>query len=167
MRKSVPRDRGRLDTAHVTDVASAIRGRVGVENLAIESRTRHADAVTATYHRRKITDAYDAAASTRRYAHESNQVAVGVVGLEPSKARGVGVSLPQRRFVAVDAIEIAHEHLQFAMVGIFEQVPVDARIVIPFVPLPEFLPHENHLLARSRPHVREQRALIGKLLQAI
>src|SRR5271156_6334310 len=155
MRKSVPRNCRGFDPAHVAGVGAAVRGRVGVENLAIEAGAGYADAKAAAQHGREIADADEAAIGARRRAHERDHVAVGVVGFEPSKARGIGVGFPQRGLVAVDAIEIAHEDLQLAMVWIFEQVPVEARVVIPFTPLADFLAHENQLLARARPHVRE------------
>src|SRR5713101_4796765 len=53
------------------------------------------------------------------------------------------------------------------MVRIVEQVPVEARIVIPFAPLADLLAHENKFLARARPHVGEQRTLICELPPAV
>ena len=53
------------------------------------------------------------------------------------------------------------------MVWVFEQVPIDARVVVPLAPLADFLAHENQLFTGARPHVRKQRALIRELAQAI
>src|SRR5437899_2722918 len=53
------------------------------------------------------------------------------------------------------------------MIALVKQVPIEARIVVPFAPLAKLSTHEENLLARSRPHVAEQGAQVGEFLPAI
>src|SRR6202030_3117012 len=48
-----------------------------------------------------------------------------------------------------------------------EQVPIETTVVVPFVPLPKFAAHEEHLLAGARPHVAVERAELSELWPAI
>ncbi len=57
-----------------------------------------------------------ARASSRR-AREREHALLGVVGLEPPEASRVEVALPQRRLVAVGAVEVAHERLHAGVLG--------------------------------------------------
>src|SRR5712671_5897629 len=90
-----------------------------------------------------------------------------MVRLNEAEARRGGVSFPQGWFGAVNAVQSEHERLQLAMVLVFEQMPVETLVVVPFVPLAEFAASEQHLLARPRPHVAVKRAQVRKLLPAI
>src|SRR5260370_3549662 len=94
MRKSMPRNRGCFDAAHVADVRPAVRGRIRVEDFAVPPGTRHPDPQSGARHRREIADAYDAAAAGGRYPHEYDQVARCVFGFNPAGTGKIGVSLP-------------------------------------------------------------------------
>jgi hypothetical protein len=51
-------------------------------------------------------------------------------------------------------------------VGAFEQVPVQAGVVVPFAALRELAAHEQQLLARVAPHEAVEQAQVGELLPA-
>ena len=51
--------------------------------------------------------------------------------------------------------------------GSVEQVPVEARVVVPLLPLPDLAAHEEQLLAGLGPHVREQQPQVGELLPVV
>src|SRR5215207_1620538 len=53
------------------------------------------------------------------------------------------------------------------MVGLFEQVPVQAALVIPLSPLADLAAHEEQLLTRMSPHVAVESAQVGELLPAV
>src|SRR6266478_22781 len=46
-------------------------------------------------------------------------------------------------------------------------MPVEASVVMPLASLPDLAAHEEQLLARVRPHVRVERAKVGKLLPIV
>src|SRR5579863_4786495 len=60
----------RYDGAGVADIAAAVNAGIGIENFAINSGRRHADAISITHHRRKIAYADDPAAGPGGDAHE-------------------------------------------------------------------------------------------------
>ena len=49
----------------------------------------------------------------------------------------------------------------------FEQVPVEAAVVVPFAPLAELAAHEQQLLAGLGEHVAEQQPQVGELLPVV
>jgi hypothetical protein len=58
----------------------------------------------------------------------------------------------QRRTLAMEPVEIAHQVLHAAMQRIVERPERDLAIMPPLGLLPELLPHEQQLLAWMRPH---------------
>jgi hypothetical protein len=50
------------------------------------------------------------------------------------------------------------------MQGGLEQVPIDALVVIPFLPLADFASHEQQLLAGVRVHPGVKHTEVGELL---
>src|SRR5690606_12113186 len=67
---------------------------------------------------------------------------LGVASLDPGETGGLAVELVKRRRVAVEPVEVAHEALQPGMLGLLEQVPVEAAVVAPFALLAELAAHE-------------------------
>ena len=63
----------------------------------------------------------------------------------------------QRRLGVIVPVEILHEAPQRGVHRIVEQVPVEAEVVVPLAPLPEFRAHEQQLLAGMAVHVAVQR----------
>ena len=64
-------------------------------------------------------------------------------------------------------VEVAHPPLQALMPRIFEQVPVEAGVVGPFLPLAEFVTHEHELLARQGEHVAVKNPQVGALFRVV
>ena len=73
----------------------------------------------------------------------------------------------QGRMPRVQMIERPHQLLQARMLCSQEQMPVQAPLVAPFVPLPKLSPHEQQLLPRMRPHPGIEHPQIRKLLPPI
>ena len=57
-------------------------------------------------------------------AEESDDVTGRVVGFDPLEARWVGVRLPQRRLLLIEAVQFADELLDATVKVVVEQVPV-------------------------------------------
>src|ERR1700678_622664 len=167
MRESMPRNGRRGDYTCVALIAAAVETRVAVENFAIEPGRWNAHAIAGAHDRRKVTHANQLAAAGGRNPHEGDHVLVRIVGVDPLESRGLMIGFPQRGLGAVDAIEVADQILYAAMVGLVEQIPIEAGVMIPFAPLAKFATHEKDFLPRPRPHVAEQRAQVGELLPAI
>ncbi|MNS29231.1 hypothetical protein D3C72_612260 [compost metagenome] len=63
--------------------------------------------------------------------------------------------------------QIAHPVLQGPVQAGVEQVPVQAEVVVPLLPLAELAAHEGELLARVAGHEAEQQAQVGELLPGV
>ena len=68
-------------------------------------------------------------------AHERHDAALEVAAVEPLEPRVIEIHLVQRRLLGERAVEVAHPVLDAAMLGVLEQVPVEALVVVPFAPL--------------------------------
>src|SRR5438128_1182220 len=73
----------------------------------------------------------------------------------------------QRGVVPVRTVQIFHPPLKQAMWRRIQQMPIEAAVVIPFSPLPEFTSHKQQLFAWLGVHISKQQAQVGKLLPVI
>src|SRR5271154_1149182 len=129
--------------AAVAKIASAEIGGVGIEDLAIEAWGGGADAILRTDDRRKVACADDAAPALPRGTHKHDDVVVHIVGVDEMEAGWIGVVLPERRLLAIDAVQLAHQRLQSAMVVGLEQVPAEAPGRVPPSPPTAIFPPKN------------------------
>src|SRR5215475_9106163 len=89
-------------------------------------------------------------------ANERDDVARGVIRVDPVETAWVAIATPQRRPLLVGAVEIAYERLDAAMVGMVEQPPVQAAALRPLRLLRELPAHEQKLTPGVAPLVCEQ-----------
>src|SRR5574341_575883 len=73
----------------------------------------------------------------------------------------------QRRFGAIDAIQITHPTLDCVMPRNLSEVPVEADCWIPFTPLRKLRSHEEQLFTRLNIHAAEEQSQICKALPLI
>ena len=92
---------------------------------------------------------------------------ISVVGIDPLEAGPVAVVEVQCRLVTVEAVEVGDEALDTGVTLVLGEVPVDAGVMGPFVPLADLTAHEQQLLARLCPHVAEQQSQVGELLPVV
>src|SRR6202046_3642664 len=167
MLKSMPRNSLRGHLTGIALIAPTVHRRVAVEDFAIDARRWNTDAIAGAHDGREITYADQFAAAGRRNTHEGDYVLICVVRIDPLETRRLMIRFPQRGLGAIEAIEIANQVLQATMIALIEQIPIQARVMIPFAPLAKLAAHEKNFLPRPRPHVTEQRAQVGELLPAI
>ena len=155
MRQVVPRRVLRCDLPE-QDVRAGVLGGVGVEDLRPPAALGKADPVVVPDHRSQVDDAGDRpTCARRREAQEGQHAVVGVVGIDPAKAGPVEVLLPQGRFGAVDRVQLAHQLLGADVLGVLQQVPVDAARASPLRGLGDLAAHEQQLPPGMRPHPRQ------------
>ena len=136
---------------------------VGGEDLFPGAGERHADAVALLQLGREVDNDHDVTAVGRDAAEGDGVVAVVVVA-DPLKAAPVGILLPQLRGGEVEVVERLDVGLHLLVRRIIEQHPVQPALIGPFGELRELAAHEQHLLARVRGHVAEQRAQAAELV---
>ncbi|MFK4686340.1 hypothetical protein ABIF39_008097 [Bradyrhizobium diazoefficiens] len=153
----VRRSSGRLavdgmNLADVPDIAAAIMGGVRVEHLFPLAGKGHANAIVAIDVGGEVDDHQAARVLVEPLAQPGEHVAIGVVGNEPFEAGLVAVHLVQRRHRAIEPVEVADQRLDARVIFVFEQVPVERLVVIPFAALRDLGAHEQELLAGMAEH---------------
>ena len=149
----------------VAEVGAAVVARVGVDGFAPlrGAIIGNAQSVALTRYRREIADHQrDAAVAVAAEPCEHRLLAV--VAADPREAGAVAVQPMQRGRGAIQGVEIADEVAHARMIRIVQQMPRQGLVVAPFVPLREFLAHEQQFLARVRPHEAQVRAQVRELL---
>src|ERR1041385_463329 len=84
-----------LHTAVIANIAATVRVGVGVDDLAIKSGARHAEAIVVPNDRRRVDHENDRFALAR-FAHERHDAVVGIVEIDPLEAFVRIVLLPER-----------------------------------------------------------------------
>lgn len=72
---------------------------------------------------------------------------IGVAEVDPLKSDPVKVDLVQRRFLAVDAVQVADQTSQAATRLFLAEMPIQAGVMIPFPPLAAVSVYEKHAFA--------------------
>ena len=109
-----------LHAAVIADIAAAVSFRVGIDDLAIKTRLRHAEPIIVTHHRRRVHHEDDRFALAR-FAQKRDDAVIGVVKIDPLKAFVAVVLLPERRLVLVGVIEMLHQPAQSVVPRNLEQ----------------------------------------------
>src|SRR2546428_4796597 len=96
-----------------------------------------------------------------------NRAPLPVVKVDPFKTGWLEVYFVQRTLALIEAIEVFDQSLQPLVRLVLKQMPIEARVVAPFAPLPELRTHEEQLLAGVPVHVSVKQPEIGKLLPEV
>src|SRR5450631_412548 len=113
----------RLDFPGVSDIATAVKRGVRIENLAPLAAEGHTDAVVVIYIRRKIHDHEAARAGIIALADPGEHIATGIIGHHPFEARLIAIELVQRRQRAIELVEIADQRLDAGVFLLLKKVP--------------------------------------------
>src|SRR6266404_5598642 len=130
-----------LHAAEISHVAAAVGLRVGVDDLAIKSRTRNAEPIIVTHDWRRVHDKYNQLAFAR-FSRERDDAVVGVMEIDPLEAVIRVVLLPQRGLALVNLIQMLHQAAQPVVLREIEKAPIESGVVVPLVPLTELAAHE-------------------------
>ena len=139
------------DGAEVPEAAAGVVDRVGVQHLDPVAAVRQPNAVALPRHGRQVRDADELACPVARAAHECEHVRHRVVRLEPLEAVAREVDLPERRLVAVDRVQVAHEVAHARVIGVLEQRPRQLALVGPLPRRRELAAHEEELACLDAP----------------
>ena len=153
--------------SHIAVAGTAVFGRVAVENLLPVAAGFDAHVVIQTRDRREVADYRQEPPAGGVFAQEADDAVVGVVKIDPGKTVLVEIRLRQGRFIAVQVVQIAHPLAQTIVVWIFEQMPVETVLEVPFAMLAELTAHEQEFLARVGEHVAEEQSQVGDALPRI
>ena len=161
------RVRRRLKPAAVAGVAPAIPCRVAVEDLLVRARRRHPESVALPEHRSEVAADHQRITAAGAATHEGQHAVLPIVTVDPFETTAVEIEFVEGRLPPHQIIQVGHRAGQAAMALPGQQVPVQALVEVPFLPLPEFTPHEEQLLAGMAPHVGVEEPQVGELLPDI
>src|SRR4030042_1988049 len=72
------------------------------------------------------------------------------------------VKFIQGRFRSVYPVKVLHILLQTLVRRVLQEMPLDGMVMVPFPPLAEFRPHEQHLFARFGIHISQKKTEVGE-----
>ncbi len=167
MRPAVGHVVGRHNARAIANIAAAVVGGIAVENLFVPAAFRHAQQVAFAWHRCEIVGHDHKVRRIFCLAHEAEHAVLPVVAIDPFEARVIEIDFVQSRLAAHELVQIGHGLFQTLVRFPLQQMPLQAFVVIPFVPLAEVAAHIEQLLAGMRPHVAEQKPHVGELLPQV
>src|SRR5271165_7008947 len=151
----------------VSKITAAETGRVTIQELAIEPWCRHAEAVALARHRREISHRQDEIAGIAGAADERNHALVYVVKVDPLKAFPTEIDLVKRRLLDVKLVECLDIRLNFPVVVVIKERPVELPVMITLAPLADLPSHEEQLLAGMGVHIHVESSQVRELLPVV
>src|SRR5208283_1404389 len=88
----------------------------------------------------------------------------GIMQIQPAKSLVIAIARVKLGGGAVKMVELASAVAQAEMRQVLQLQPIELIVLAPLLPLPEFSPHEQQLLAGMCAHVGNQQAEIRALL---
>lgn len=127
--------------AAVTGVATVVVHRVGIQFFTPAPRLVNPETIAVARHRREVAGNDNLIAGFIT-AHKDKDRTFVIIHHQPFKAVGVKIQLVQRFMVAIGMVQIAYQALDAVMpvIAAFQQMPVQAAIVVPLPPWANSLP---------------------------
>src|SRR5690349_7161441 len=126
-----PRHRLGHHAAAIAIIAARVVFGVAVEDFAVITGLGDAHAIILARHRCEIRDDHNEFLPVSRPPDEGEHAVIGIVAVDPLKSLPLEIHFVQRRFPPVGGVQIGHQMLQPLMLGITQQVPFQARALIP------------------------------------
>src|SRR5207249_11119343 len=141
-----------------------------VTGITVEHFAPHAFAwcpnpVVVTWHGREVADHQHERLRRLSLAQKADDTEVGIVAVDPGKAPRFTVAFIECRGLAVECVQILYPALQVSMRGIFEEMPVQTRLMVPLVPLTKLPTHEEEFFAGLGVHITQEQSEVGEFLQ--
>src|SRR5262249_44123326 len=156
-----------MDFSGIPDPAAGILQCIGIDAFAIAPGPRDSDAIILARYWRKVAGD-DCKLVRIAPAPGIREDTLGsVCGVDPRETVGLAIEAVKRRCAAIEPIEIAQQASHSLMVGVGQQLPIEAAIGVPLALLSKLTTHEQQLLAGMGPHEAEIGAQIGKALPAV
>ena len=114
------------------------------QHVAITGK-RYTDRIVISYDWGQIYDTNNDTAGAVA-SQPAEHAAVTVIPVDPLETGAVKINLVQCRGTAIDPVQVSYQPLHAAVRRMLEQVPVQRPVMVPFVPLRDFVPHERQLL---------------------
>jgi len=163
MRACLPRNRLGVPPTPIADVATSVDSSIGIQEFFVPTFPRCSYSVIVSGNRCGI-HREEQSGTRLRLTQEREDALVRVGKIYPFKSSITIIALRKGRVALVKEIEMLDQPSKAVMQGGLEQVPIDALVVIPFLPLANFASHEQQFLAGVRVHPGVKHAEISKFL---
>src|SRR5262245_41730877 len=151
-------DRARLNAAQIALTAAAVEPRIAVQCFAPKTALGGTDAIIGARHRSKIGDDDDELSRRSWLSQQGDDAGLGVVAIDPLKSSWVAIHFKERRLAMVKSIQVAHPTLNSLVARRVQQMPVQACVVCPLIPLAELAAHEQKFFSGLGIHITEKQA---------
>ena len=131
----VTRPRLSLEPSRIADVAATVYCRIAVQEFTIQAWQRDSHPVVGPGNRREVTDEDYEIIWILGLTQESYDRLVCIAEIYPPKPRPIKIYLMKRWFGPIESVQIARVVLKTPVGSKLEQVPLEARIVVPLPPL--------------------------------
>src|SRR2546421_6645557 len=95
------------------------------------------------HHRREIAAKQQKVVRIRGLSQKGDHRVVYVVKVNPFETRVMEIHLVERGLRMIETVQLAYEILQLAVKIELDQLPADARRIVPLFVLPDFRAHEQ------------------------
>jgi len=141
------------DPSHIALSAPPIEERVTIDGFLPSTSQRHPEPVVVPRYGREIAGADNDIPCISALPEKAQNTLLAVVTVDPGKAGRFEILLDQGPFSSEKGIEIPNPPLESLVRIVLEELPLQARIVIPLRPLTELTSHEEELLAGMKIHI--------------
>src|SRR5262249_35572696 len=142
--------------SHIALSAAPVNGRIAIQDFPPMPSLGHTNAIIVSRYGSQITRYQQRTVCLFAFAKEADHALLGVVTIHPFKALGLEVELVQGWFSPIQRVEVTNPPLQPLMEWRGQQMPVQAGVMVPLLPLTEFSAHEQQLLAGPSVHVAQE-----------
>lgn len=151
------------DSAHVPDIAAAIRGGVAVYDFAPFTRFGQPDSIAESRNGRQVQNHGNGIFAFGILPDEREHAGFTIGSINPVKALWIVVVFPKSGFGQIQLVQVLNEMLEtFVVRTSGEERPIEFVVGVPFAALAEFAAHEQEHFSGEKPLVTEQRAKIRK-----
>jgi hypothetical protein len=149
-------------TPKIADIAAAVLPRVAVEQLHPAAALRNTHPVRVARYWCEVANDQNQLARAAA-SHERDHAVQSIVGIDPFEAIAAKVPFVQCLVRPVQAIQIPDPGVYAGVHRVLQNVPFEARFVIPFGDLRDLGSHEKELLPGLCEHVAVEEAQICEL----
>ena len=155
----------RMAPAPVANIAATISCGVAVQDFLVKTGRVDSHSVASPNNRRCVDDEDERLVAT--LAYEGPDTVVAVVDIDPLEAFITVVKFVVSGLVRIESIKMLDKAAQPVVHRTLREMPIQTRIVVPFLPLAKLYSLEDKLFAGMRPHPRKEHPDIGELLPRI
>ena len=147
--------RGGLHCPQVAVAAAPVVPGIAIEHFVPHPCAGGSHLIVQTWDRREVANHQQRRLGRLPLAMKAHDTALGIVAIDPGKAARLAITLGEGGKLAVPGVQICDPFLDASMWSVFEQMPVQARLMIPLSALTKFCTHEEEFFARLGIHIAQ------------